>query len=43
MQTDSAVIMALVAIVDVVLDDSKRLWWHCVRQWLDKGSWHCAY
>ena len=42
MHTDSAVIVVVIAIVDVVLDDSKGLWWHCVRQWLGKGSWHCA-
>ena len=42
MHTDSAVIVVLIAIVDIVLDDSKGLWWHCVRRWLGKGSWHCA-
>jgi len=31
MHTDSAVIVALVAIVDVVLDDSKGSRWHCVQ------------
>ena len=36
MHTDSAVIAALVAIVDVVLDDGKGSQWHCVRRRLGK-------
>jgi len=36
MHTDSAVITAFVAIVDIVLDDSKGSRWHCVQRWLGK-------